>query len=230
VVICGRPQYKGQIEVDVDSSDSLPARIAAGLAEQIIRGRLRPGDRVRQDTVASEFNASHVPVREAFRRLEARGLLVSRERKGVYVPLLDQASIIEITRMRAALEVLALRYAIPNTSEHDIALAEDAITQAARSTDITTWEDANRRFHASLYRPCGMARLLSDIEGLHEARLRYMYATATVIDWNVKSEEEHVGIMDAIKRRDVASACDFLERHINNAGDILVAAVGTLPG
>jgi len=75
-----------------------------------------------------------------------------------------------------------------------------------------------------------MARLLSNIDGLHEARLRYMYATATVIDWSAKSEEEHLGIMDAIKRRDIASACAFLDRHINDAGDILVAAVGTLQG
>ena len=157
--------------MDVESSDSLPARIAAGLAEQIIRGNLRPGDRVRQDTVASDFNASHVPVREAFRRLEARGLLISRERKGVYVPLLDQASIIEIMRMRAALEVLALRYAIPNLTEHDVALAENALTQAEHCDDITTWEEANRDFHSILYRPCGMARLLSNIDGLHEARL-----------------------------------------------------------
>jgi len=216
--------------VAVESSDSLPARIAAGLAEQIIRGNLRPGDRVRQDTVASDFNASHVPVREAFRRLEARGLLISRERKGVYVPLLDQASIIEIMRMRAALEVLALRYAIPNITEHDVALAEHAITQAQSCQDISAWEEANRRFHSSLYQPCGMARLLSNIDDLHEARLRYMYATATVIDWRPKSEEEHLGILDAIKRRDIASACAFLERHINDAGEILVAAVGALRG
>jgi len=57
-----------------------------------------------------------------------------------------------------------------------------------------------------------------------------MYATATVIDWRPKSEEEHLGILDAIKRRDIASACAFLERHINDAGEILVAAVGALRG
>lgn len=216
--------------MDVDSSDSLPARIAAGLAEQIIRGELRPGDRVRQDRVASDFNASHVPVREAFRRLEARGLLVSRERKGVYVPLLDRESIVEIMRMRTALEVLALKHAVPNIAAHDIALAEKAIADAEHCKDITEWEDANRRFHSSLYRPCAMPRLLAHIDGLHEARLRYMYATAAVIDWNAKSEEEHRDMIDAIKRRDVAAACALLERHIDDAAEILVDAVGTLRG
>lgn len=214
--------------MDVDGSESLPARIAAALAEQIIRGDLKPGDRVRQDAVASEFEASHVPVREAFRRLEARGLLVSRERKGVYVPMLDQASIIEITRMRAALEVLALKYAIPNLTEDDIASAEAAMKQADLCRDMSCWEEANRRFHASLYRPCAMPRLLSNIDALHEARLRYMYATATMIEWEGKSEEEHLEIVNAVKARDIPSACALLERHINDAGEILVAAVGTL--
>ncbi|WP_414447153.1 GntR family transcriptional regulator [Burkholderia sp. 22PA0099] len=213
----------------LDNSDSLPARIAAGLAQQIIRGELKPGDRVRQDTVAADFNTSHVPVREAFRRLEARGLLVSRERKGVYVPALDQASIVEITRMRSALEVLALRHAIPNLTEADLALAEDAIAQAEQSRDIAAWEEANRHFHASLYRPCGMPRLLSDIDSLHEARLRYMYATAAMIDWNAKSEAEHIALVAAARRGDVALACSLLEQHVSDAGDILVAAVGTLP-
>ena len=214
--------------MDVENSDSLPARIAAALAERIIRGSLKPGDRVRQDAVASDFNASHVPVREAFRRLEARGLLVSRERKGVYVPLLDRESIVEITHMRAALEVLALKHALPNLTQNDIALAEKAIAAADCAHDITTWEEANRSFHSNLYRPCRMVRLLSNIETLHEARLRYMYATATVIDWNAKSEAEHLEIIDAIKMRDVKRACSLLERHISDAGDILVAAVATL--
>ena len=211
--------------MDVDGPDSLPARIAAALAKQIIRGTLKPGDRVRQDSVASEFKTSHAPVREAFRRLEARGLLVSRERRGTYVPQLDEASIVEVTCMRVALEVLALKHAIPNLGEHDIGLAEAAIEAAHDCHDIGSWEDANRRFHRSLYRACKMPRLLATIEDLHEARLRYMYATATQIDWNAKSDAEHVSMMAAIRARDIDLACALLGRHIEDSGEILVAAV-----
>ncbi|WP_415789765.1 GntR family transcriptional regulator [Bordetella tumulicola] len=214
--------------VNSKALDSLPTRIAASLAERIIRGALKPGDRVRQDEVASDFNASHVPVREAFRQLESRGLLVSRVRKGVYVSPLDQASLVEITRMRAALEVLALRYAIPNLSNEDIALAEKLSKQADSSKDMSTWEDANRRFHLCLYRPCEMPRVLHGIETLHEARLRYMYATATIIDWNPTSQDEHREIIAAVKARDIARACSLLEKHIVEAGDVLLAASGAL--
>lgn len=213
----------------VDATAPLPMRIAATLAERIIRGELKPGDRVRQDEIANDFNASHVPVREAFRQLEARGLLVSRARKGVYVASLDQASLVEITRMRVALEVLALKYAIPALTDNDIVLAERAARQVDCSKDMRTWEDANRRFHLALYRPCQMPRVLHDIETLHEARLRYMYATATVIDWNPGSHDEHLEIIAAVKIRDTARACLLLEEHIAEAGNILLTAVGSLP-
>jgi DNA-binding GntR family transcriptional regulator len=215
--------------VDHETADSLPAQIAAALAEQIIRGLLKPGDRVRQDAVARDFNASHVPVREAFRQLEARGLLVSRARKGVYVALLDQASIVEITHMRTALEVLALKHAIGKLEDNDIALAEQAINQADCSQDMNAWEAANRSFHAILYRPCGMPRLLVAIENLHEARLRYMHATTTLIDWNPASQDEHRAMLNAVKAGDAKLACALLEEHINDAGKILIDAVRRLP-
>ena len=213
----------------VDGTAPLPVRIAASLAERIVRGELKPGDRVRQDEIANDFSASHVPVREAFRQLEARGLLVSRARKGVYVASLDQASLVEVTRMRVALEVLALKYAIPALTDDDIILAERAAKQIDCSKDMRTWEEANRRFHLALYRPCQMPRVLHDIETLHEARLRYMYATAAVIDWNPGSHDEHLEIIAAIKVRDTALACLLLEEHIAQAGNILLAAVCSLP-
>jgi DNA-binding GntR family transcriptional regulator len=210
------------------SPGSLPARIAASLAERIIRGELKPGDRVRQDEIAADFQASHVPVREAFRQLEARGLLVSEARKGVHVAGLDQASLIEITRMRAALEVLALKHAIPHVAADDIAAAEQAIRQAGRSRDMSLWEDANRRFHLALYHPCGMPRVLHDIQTLHEARLRYMYATARLIDWNPVSQDEHRALLDAVRAGDTPGACRLLERHIEASGAILSRALSMM--
>ncbi|MET0173034.1 MAG: GntR family transcriptional regulator, partial [Agrobacterium vaccinii] len=57
--------------------DTIATKISRTLADRIVRGELAPGARLRQDHVAEEFGASHVPVREAFRRLEAQGLAVS---------------------------------------------------------------------------------------------------------------------------------------------------------
>ena len=215
-------------EPAADASDTLPARIAASLADRIIRGDLKPGDRVRQDQVAADFAASHVPVREAFRRLEARGLLVSEARKGVHVALLDRASLVEITHMREALEGLALNEAIPHLSAADFTQAEQAIRAAGQSQDMAVWEDANRRFHLALYQPCGMPRVLREIQTLHEARLRYMYATATLIDWNPGSQDEHQALLDAARAGDTVGAGAILTQHIAASGALLAAALEAL--
>ena len=211
--------------ISPDDVDTLPARIARTLIDRIVTGQLRPGEKVRQDALATEFGASHVPVREAFRRVESRGLLVSEPRRGVRVSALDEASVIEITRMRGALESLALRCAIPAITAHDLACAESSIKAGTTAQDIQQWESANRAFHEALYRPCRMPRLLSSIDMLYESRTRYMYVTASSVDWDPRSQQEHEQLLAAVRANDVAKACHILEQHIEDAGEILLQSL-----
>ena len=71
------------------SEETLAVRISRVLADRIVAGEIGPGERLRQDRIAEEFGASHVPVREAFRRLEAQGLAISEPRRGVRVAAFD---------------------------------------------------------------------------------------------------------------------------------------------
>src|SRR5438552_332975 len=96
------------------TDDTIAVRISKELADRIISGAIEPGSRLRQDHVAEEFGTSHVPVREAFRRLEAQGLAISEPRRGVRVAAFDLSEVREVAEMRAALEVLALRHAAPH--------------------------------------------------------------------------------------------------------------------
>lgn len=213
---------KRELKVDDTTDLTLQERIAKILADRIIKGVLKPGERLRQDVIAGEFNISHVPVREAFRRLESQGLVHSEPRKGVRVAHLDEASIVEITRMRAALETLALRVAVPLITDEDIADAAAAIERAKGASSIEEWESCNRAFHRALCRPCGMPRLLRTIEELHVARLRYMYATTTNATWDPQSQEEHREILEAVRRRDVDAACGLIEHHVLESADVVI--------
>jgi len=211
--------------VSRDDDDTLPARIARALVDRIVTGRLRPGEKVGQDALAAEFGASHVPVREAFRRVEARGLLVSEPRKGVRVSSLDEASVVEITRMRGALEPLALRHAMPAMAVSDIERAKVAIEAGSKAPGMQEWETANRAFHEALYRPCAMHRLLASIDMLHESRMRYMHVTASCVAWDPSSQREHQQLLTAVRKGDVDRACGLLEKHIADAGDILLRSL-----
>src|SRR6202047_660077 len=114
---------------DVDENSTVAARITEAIAEQIIAGTLKPDAPLRQDHVAREFSSSHVPVREAFRQLEAQHLVVALPRRGVRVAPLDATAIREISEMRAALEVVALRHAAPKLTQVHLAQIEIALIE-----------------------------------------------------------------------------------------------------
>ena len=202
---------------------SVGTEIARVLAHRIVTGALAPGGPIRQDRIAEEFGASHVPVREAFRKLEARGLVVSEPRRGVRVAPLDPGSAIEVAEMRAALEAVALRYAVPRLTEPDLTAAASALAEADRSQDIVVWEAANRSFHRVLAAPCGMPRLLATIDDLHQIAARYLFANWRELEWQPRSDGEHRVILSACERRDVEGAVSAVSDHILAAGRALSA-------
>ncbi len=197
-------------------------RIAAALAERIVSGALAPGSRLMQDHVAKEFQASHVPVREAFRKLEGQGLIISKPRCGVRVSQLDPGMVLEVTEMRAALEGLALHHALPCLARTDLDAARQALVEGEASDQIAVWEAANRRFHLAITAPCGMSRLMASIGDLHRNDARFLFATWKQLDWQPRSDTEHWAILDAIERGDSKSARELLESHVREAGRALV--------
>src|ERR1700722_15957739 len=94
-------------------AETVAERIARVIGERIVSGELLPGTPLRQDRIADEFDASHVPAREAFQLLRAQGLVINEPRRGMRVAPLDSGSIQEIVEIRAALETLALKLAAP---------------------------------------------------------------------------------------------------------------------
>ena len=122
------------------TDDTIAVRISKVLADRIISGAIEPGARLRQDHIAEEFQTSHVPVREAFRRLEAQGLAVGEPRRGVRVASFDLGEVKEVAEMRAALEVLALRQAPPHQTKPIQKHAQLATKARDKSRQVRSWE------------------------------------------------------------------------------------------
>src|SRR5260370_10479767 len=166
-------------------------RIAESLGERIISGALQPDAPLRQDHIAREFNSSLVPVREAFRRLEAQHLVVAVPRRGVRVAPLDANSVKEIAEMRAALEVVALRKDAPKLTSSHLARIELALIEADSAETIQEFEAANRAFHHALVAPCAMPRLLASLDELQLANSRLVFAMARNVGWRPPSNQAH---------------------------------------
>lgn len=197
--------------------DTIAVRISRVLAERIIGGSIEPGSRLRQDHIATEFGTSHVPVREAFRRLEAQGLAVSEPRRGVRVAAFDLAEVREVAEMRAALEVLALQHAAPHLTPTILALAETATRAGDNSPDVASWEAANRLFHRTLLVPCDMPRLLAAIDDLHAKSARFLFASWQSA-WEARTDHDHLAILAALRSGNVDEASAILGRHVRWIG------------
>jgi DNA-binding GntR family transcriptional regulator len=206
----------------IDIDQSVAGRIVAALAERVVSGALAPGTRLMQDHVAEEFHASPVPVREAFRTLEAQGLVTAKPRCGVRVSPLDPGTVLEVTEMRAALEGLALHHAVPRLGRADLDAARQAVVEGDASDQIAVWEAANRRFHLAITAPCGMSRLMASIGDLHRGTARFLFATWKQLDWQPRSDTEHRAILERLERGDGAGARELLEAHVREAGRALV--------
>ena len=193
---------------------TITQRVAAELTEQIVRGNLKPGARLGQNQIAEQFNTSHVPVREALLRLEARGLAVSIPRRGVRVAPFDPADMREIREMRLALEPVALRHSIPLMSTEQLEEAEAARVAGDQANDLITWELQNRRFHRAIIAACTMSRMLAEVDDLQVLSARHLLSTWNST-WEERTDRDHRAIMIAISRKDADTAVSVLQRHLS---------------
>src|SRR5579864_1565651 len=108
---------------------SLAAAVVERLRDQILNGKLREGEQLRQDAIAAEFQISRIPVREALSHLAAEGLITIVANRGAVVSALAPEEIGELFEARAVLECYMIRQAIPNIKEQDFKRAEDILRQ-----------------------------------------------------------------------------------------------------
>ena len=240
----------GYVAQSQQSSQTMADAIAAALRRAVLEGALHDGTVLRQAELAARFGVSRVPIREALLKLEAEGLVESRPRRGTVVVSLDADAFEEILEMRAALEALALKLAVPKMSAGDFANAKAILDEAEESLRRpaaadgkrefeTRWGDLNWEFHKALYLAAKKPRLLDTIENLHLLFARHLRMRVEIIapallpsasadagardtaEWaNVL--REHRDIVQACEARDARLACSILTRHITGHGSELV--------
>ncbi len=192
------------------------ARIADHLREAILRGDLRPGDRIRQEEVAERFGASRLPVREALRMLEAEGLTEHETHKGARVPRLSQHEVEVIYQMRERLEPLAIIESLSGLTTADLARIEDVQRQIEADDDVDRFLELDREFHLLTYTACTIDPLMSMVRRLWNSTQHYRRAFVQLSGpgrmWVVNAE--HRLILDAVERHDPVDAERHLTGHI----------------
>ena len=206
----------GASAVRAPLAEAVSLRIAASLREDILAGRLRPGDRIRQEDVAERLGASRLPVREALRILEAEGLTEHEPRKGARVPRLSQHEVEVTYQMRERLEPLALVEGLDRLTPADLTRLEEVQREIEADDDLDRFLELDREFHLLTYTGCTLDPLMSMITRLWNSTQHYRRAFVTLSGpgrmWVVNAE--HRLILDAVERRDPGDAERHLTGHI----------------
>lgn len=203
-------------ETSIETGGAASARIAASLREEILHGRFRPGDRIRQEDIAARFGASRLPVREALRMLEAEGLTEHEPHKGARVPRLSTHEVDVIYQMRERLEPLALIESLPLLTSEEHERLDDVQSRIEANTDVERFLDLDREFHMLTYSGCSLDPLNSMVTRLWNSTQHYRRMFVQMGGrsrmWVVNAE--HRLILDAVVRRDAPDAERFLQGHI----------------
>lgn len=197
---------------------SLGERAYRRLRDGIVQGTLRPGSRISERSMANALGISAQPVREALRRLEQDGMVVTLPRRGTVVAEIGPERLAELGRIRAALEGVAAALAAERMSGDDLAeLAQivRGMRSATAAADTEALAELNERFHAILQGATGNLFLVKSLEALRAyddlGRLRAIGSAPKDMP---KALREHASILAALKARDAALAEARMRHHV----------------
>ena len=208
------------LPVKLDSYKPLREVVFESLREAIIRGMLKPGERIMEVQLAEELGVSRTPVREAIRKLELEGLVVMLPRRGAYVAGISVKDIADVFEVRAALEALAATLAAMRITDDELEELERSLVEIAEvsdSQDIEVVVAKDTRFHDIIYRASRNAWLIQIVSHLQDQVQRFRMATLSRPGRTKEAVEEHKKIVEAISERNSELAAQLAREHIENA-------------
>jgi len=197
------------------------------LRAAIHEGEMAAGERLRETDIAEKLGVSRTPVREALQRLTAEGLLSVTVGRGVIVTEFDKQQVLELYALREVLEGAAAAFAAERASETDIETLRQLIEEEAIGDDEgRSLAASNRAFHAALCEAAHNRYLTTAINALADSIDLLRGTTIAAPGRRATAQAEHRAIVDAIERRDPATAERIARDHIREARRIRLRMLG----
>jgi len=191
-------------------------RVADALAERILSGSLPPGTRIKQDELAEELSTSRIPVRDALRILEARGLVTMRANAGARVASITMRDLEISYEIRERIEPLLLAESVPHLTRDDIGEMRAVLKALEGEQDVDKAVALGREFHQISYRGNKTPLLAQMVERLWDTTQIYRRAYLNLAKGagQTTHDTEHWLIFDAIEHGEIETAQAALVMHI----------------
>lgn len=212
------------MELKMDMNSDLPLRdvVFTTLRDAILKGELKPGERLMEIHLANKLGVSRTPIREAIRMLEQEGLAITIPRKGAQVARMTEKDLMDVLEIRDALDKLAVTDACERmTPEHfeELEAAMENFTEVTKSRDVRAIVSADEEFHNVIYKAADNPKLWHIIANLKEQMYRYRYEYVKQDKDYSDLVKDHSAIIEGLKNKDVKYVQSVMHEHLKNQVD-----------
>lgn len=214
----------------VNMDEYLPLRdvVFKTLRQAILRGELKPGERLMEIHLANRLGVSRTPIREAIRKLELEGLVIMIPRRGAEVAKITEKSLKDVLEVRRCLDALSVELAcdrITQEEEQQLGTACREFEEATKTGDATVIARADVKFHDIIIAAAGNERLTSLINNLAEQMYRYRFEYIKDESNHERIIMEHRNIYNSVMTKDKSKAAQAVKTHIDSQEETIVKQI-----
>ena len=212
------------LELNMDAYLPLRDVVFQTLRTAILKGDLKPGERLMELQLASKLGVSRTPIREAIRMLEQEGLARTSPRKGAEVAGMTEKDMEDVLQIRCVLEELAARLSCQNITDEEmrkLKIAMVAFEEKTREGNVVELAKADVTFHDIIYRAADNPKLLVLLNNLREQM--YRYRTEYMKDDRIHPVliREHKEMVKALESRDQELVAREVRQHLRNQEEVM---------
>lgn len=207
---------------------SATQRAYVALRSMIVTGQLKPGLKLKIDTLRQLLDMGASPIREALSLLTSDNLVERLDQRGFRTAEVSETNFEEILRLRCTLEDLALRESIQNASqdwEESLVLTHHRM-QRAKGSEAEVFETLHKDFHMALLENSKSPILLKFCSQLYDLNIRYRFLAGNALNYRSRNVgDEHLAILDAAVKGDADTASERLIGHYRVTGEFLAGLI-----
>ena len=219
-----------EADIGAEMNEYLPLRdvVFQTLRQAILRGELKPGERLMEVRLAKKLGVSRTPIREAIRKLELEGLVLMIPRRGAEVAEITEKSMRDVLEVRRALEVLAVSLSCDRISGEQIEALKEAAEEFDRSLtldDVTRTAEADVHFHDIIYRSTDNQRLIQLLSNLGEQMYRYRVEYLKHREFHPQISREHKELISYLEAGQKGQAEEKIAVHIDKQAQAVLETI-----
>lgn len=211
----------------IKDDEYLPLRdvVFNTLRQEILTGKLKPGERLMEIQLANKLGVSRTPIREAIRKLELDGLVIMIPRRGAEVAQITLKDLKDVMEVRCALDVLAIELACERMGQEELNnlyQACESFREAVKTKDTRKIAEADVAFHDTIVLSTGNTRLIQLVSNLAEQMYRYRFEYLKDATSHEMLQQEHTEMYGSILKKDKIAAASVVRKHINNQEEAII--------